>query len=291
MDGVDVAAHDAGRGRNVVGQNPVAAFFGQFRLGIGDDVVGLRGKADDEVRPFGIAVRDGGEDVGIFRQRQGRRLARLLLDLVVARPFGAPVGNGGGEHRDVGGQRLLHRLEHLLRCLDFYHGEARRIGQIDRTGHQHHLGAGRGGGGCNGVALLARGTVGDIAHRIDRLIGRSRCDQDACAGERSGPAHDRFGGGGDFQRLGHAAQTRFAALGHLAGVRPDDVHAVAAQLRKIARRRLGGPHLRIHRRRDQDGLGGREQDRGGEIVGVTARHLGQQIRRRRRDDDEIGVAR
>ncbi len=98
-------------------------------------------------------------------------------------------------------------------------------------------------------------------------------------------------GGGDFQRLGHAAETRFAALGHLAGVRPDDVHAVAAQLRKIARRRLGRPHLRIHRRRDQDRLVGGKQDRGGEIVGVAARHLRQQVRRRRRHDDEIGVAR
>jgi hypothetical protein len=96
---------------------------------------------------------------------------------------------------------------------------------------------------------------------------------------------------GDFQRLGHAAETGFAALGHLARVRPDDVHTVAAKLRQIARCRLGGPHLRIHRRRDQDRFVGGEQHGGGEIVGMAARHLRQQIGRRRRDDNEIGVAR
>ena len=82
----------------------------------------------------------------------------------------------------------------------------------------------------------------------------------------------------------------FAALGHFARVRADDVHAVRGELREIALRRLGRPHPRIHGRRDQDRLIGREQHGGGEIVGVAAGHFRHEIRRCGRDDNEIGVA-
>ena len=102
---------------------------------------------------------------------------------------------------------------------------------------------------------------------------------------------DRFERGDDFERLGHAADAGFAALGHFAGIRSDEANAVGGELREIALRRLGRPHLRVHRRRDQDRLVGREQHGGGEIVGMAARHLGDQVGGRRRDDDEIGVAR
>ena len=101
---------------------------------------------------------------------------------------------------------------------------------------------------------------------------------------------DRFDGGDDFERLGHAPDAGFAALGHFAGVRPDDANAVGLELRQVALRRLRRPHVRIHRRRDQDRLVGREQDGGGEIVGVAARHLRHEVGGRRRDDDEVGVA-
>ena len=93
------------------------------------------------------------------------------------------------------------------------------------------------------------------------------------------------------KRLGHAADAGLAALGHLAGIRPDEMNAVRRKLRQIALRRLGRPHMRIHRRRDQDRLVGCQQNRGGEIVGMAARHLRDQVGGRRRDHDEVGVAR
>ena len=141
------------------------------------------------------------------------------------------------------------------------------------------------------MALLARRTVGDDAHRIDRLGGRSRRHQHALAGERPGAAQDRLDRGGDFERLGHAADAGFAALGHFAGIRTDDMDAVGLQPREIALRRLGRPHVRIHRRRDQDRLVGREQDGGGEIVRPAGRHPGHEVGGRRRHHDQIGVAR
>ena len=43
----------------------------------------------------------------------------------------------------------------------------------------------------------------------------------------------RLGGGDDFERLGHAADAGFAALGHLAGIRPDDANAVGASCARL----------------------------------------------------------
>ena len=68
VNGVAVAAHDAGLRRNVVGENPVAAFAGELGLGIGGDILGFGGKADHQFWPLRLAVGDGREDVGIFRR-------------------------------------------------------------------------------------------------------------------------------------------------------------------------------------------------------------------------------
>src|SRR5215472_19305928 len=47
---VAVAAEGAGAGRNVVGEDPVAALALALRARVGDDVLGLGGKADNELR-------------------------------------------------------------------------------------------------------------------------------------------------------------------------------------------------------------------------------------------------
>ena len=46
--------------------------------GVGDHVLGLGGKADDQRRAAGFAVRDGRQDVGIFDQPELLRPAFLL---------------------------------------------------------------------------------------------------------------------------------------------------------------------------------------------------------------------
>ena len=166
-------------------------------------------------------------------------------------------------------------------------------GSVDRAADQRHLGAGRGRRARDRVALLAGGAVGDVAHRVDRLVRRAGRDEDALAGERLARfgAEQRLDRRDDLQRLGHAADAGFAALRHLAGVRADGDDAVGDELREIALRRRVRPHARVHRRREQDRLVGREQHRGREIVGVAVRHLGHQVGGRGRDHDEIGVAR
>ena len=50
------------------------------------------------------------------------------------------------------------------------------------------------------------------------------------------------------------------------------------------------PHFRVHGRRHQHRLSGRQQHRGSEIVGKAVGELGHQVGGGRRDDDEVGLA-
>ena len=121
-----------------------------------------------------MQFRDGREDVGIFDQLQRRHAAPSLLQFLLALVRDAPVGDGGGEDRDVGGQRGFHRRQHLARGFHMRHRDAGGIVELDRAGNQRDVGAGGRCGGGNGKALLAGGAVGDVAHGIDRLMGRAR---------------------------------------------------------------------------------------------------------------------
>ena len=170
---------------------------------------------------------------------------------------------------------------------------AGRIGQIHRPADQRHLGAGARRRRGNGVALLAGRTVGDIAHRIDRLVRRAGGDQHALALERLRAALASNLSTAAAISSGSAMRPMpaFAGFRHLAFVRADQRDAVGDELREIALRRLVRPHVRIHRRRQQDFRCRRQQHRGGEIVGVTAGHLRHQVGGGRRHHDEIGFAR
>ena len=74
-------------------------------------------------------------------------------------------------------------------------------------------------GGGDSVALLAGRAVGDVAHRVDRLVGRATGNQRPASGKRSLPprraagrghgsaiaAEKRFDGAKDFVGFGHPA--------------------------------------------------------------------------------------
>ena len=100
-------------GRDVVGEDPVAALARALGLGVGDEVLGLGGKADDEARPAVPGGAQTREDVGILDQVQRRRRA-LLLQLL-RRLLDAPVGHRRGADRDIGRQRRLAGRQHLAR--------------------------------------------------------------------------------------------------------------------------------------------------------------------------------
>ena len=120
---------------------------------------------------------------------------------------------------------------------------------------------------------------------------RPRCHQYAPARKRSGRAQHHLDSGSNLHGFGHAAETGLAAFGHVAAVGADNVNAIGAKLRQIALGRLGGPHVRIHRRRQQDRLVGCKQHGGRKIVGVAASHFRQQVGSGGRNNDQIGIAR
>src|SRR5206468_278947 len=99
---VGVAAHDAGGGADVVGDDPVAAFAVALGGGVLDDALGLGGEADHQAGAAWPGLGEGGEDVRVGDEGERRAgVASVLLDLLV-RGFGdAPIGDGGGADGDV----------------------------------------------------------------------------------------------------------------------------------------------------------------------------------------------
>ncbi len=63
--------------------------------------------------------------------------------------------------------------------------------------------------GGDGVALLARGAVGDDPHGVDGLPSAAGGDQDSHAGKVTGPEHP-LGGGDDVGRIGQASGAHVA---------------------------------------------------------------------------------
>ena len=142
------------------------------------------------------------------------------------------------------------------------------------------------------MALLAGRAVGDVAHRVDRLMRRAGGDDDLAAGQRLRPAvEQRLDRGDDLQRLGHAAFAGLVAFGHLALGRADEGDAVLGQRRAVAARRGCDPHFRVHRRRHQHLLVGGEKHGRGKIVGMAVGELGHQVGGGRRDHQKVGLAR
>ena len=238
-------------------------------------------------------MADGFENIGIFRQLQRRRrIARLLLDLLFRRAHHPPVGDGGDHDGDIRRQSRYYRIAHLLGTLDMDRRDLGRIGDGDRAGNKRDLCPQLSQSRRNGMALLARGAVGDVAHRVNRFMRGAGGHDGRSALQGLWPLIQQCGNGfDDLQRLGHAAKTRLALLRHLAGHRTDKKHTVFFQRFDITQRGLCRPHLRVHRRCRQHLSIRREKDCGGKIVCQTIRHLRHQIGGGGCDQHEIAVAR
>ena len=121
--------------------------------------------------------------------------------------------------------------------------------QAHRAGDQSHRCTGLLRRARDGKAHLAAGQVGDAPHRVDGLEGGAGGDEHALAGQRLGLEEaDQFLA--QLDRFEHAAVADLAAS-LVAGGRAQDRAAVGTQLRGIALRRRVGPHLAVHRRRQQ----------------------------------------
>ena len=91
----------------------------QLGLGVVGDVFGLGGKADHQFRPLLFVCAMVERMSGFSTSDKARRgFARLLLDLLAAGLRHPPVGDRGGEDRDIHRQRALDRFQHLARAFD-----------------------------------------------------------------------------------------------------------------------------------------------------------------------------
>ena len=105
MNGIAIAAHDARRGRHVVGDDPVAALASQFGLGVLDHLFGLGGETDNKRRPSGLEFRHGREDVRVLGRARRRAAPEFVFLIFCWSGCGdAPVGDRGGEDRGIGRQ-------------------------------------------------------------------------------------------------------------------------------------------------------------------------------------------
>jgi hypothetical protein len=137
------------------------------------------------------------------------------------------------------------------------------------------------------VAHLARRPVADEPDGVDRLAGAAGGDEDAHAGEIA-PASEHGGRHGDDARgFGQPARAQVTAR-EPPGLRVDDVDAAPPQRREILLDRGVLPHLGVHRGRDQHRRARREERRGQQVVGDAGGVLAEQLRRRGRDDDQVG---
>ncbi|MNZ93323.1 hypothetical protein D3C78_1123850 [compost metagenome] len=142
------------------------------------------------------------------------------------------------------------------------------------------------------MALLAGGTVGDIAHGIDRLVRGAGGDDRRFAIQGLWPLIQQCGDGfDDLQWFGHTAKTSLALLCHFTDHGSDEKHPVFFQRFDISYRRFGRPHFRVHRRSHQHLTIRRKKNRGGKIICQTVRHLRHQIGCGGSHQHEVAVAR
>ena len=168
------------------------------------------------------------QDVGILRQFQMRRVSvSRFLDLAVCRTADPPVGDGGGTDGKIGRKRRLAGGKHLLCCLHRHQFDIWRRRQGDRPADEGYTCPAAGKRGGDGVALLARRSVGDEPYGIDWFNGRTRSDDGMASGKRSLAARKAGKGGFDDDfRLAEPARTLLAA-GHVSGARPNKCNAAA----------------------------------------------------------------
>ena len=128
MHGVAVAAHDAGGGADIVGDDPVAAFLRALGLGMGDDVFGLGGKADDQRRALVADLADRGEDVGIGGElrRDGAAPSSVFLILLLAARSGRQSATAAVQTAISTGSTRFAGRQHLARAFDLQQFHARR---------------------------------------------------------------------------------------------------------------------------------------------------------------------
>ena len=129
---VAVAAHDAGLRRHVIGDDPVAAFLRELGFGIADDILGFGGKADDELRPVALAMRDASRGCPDFPSATIPACVAPGSFLIFSLPALATrqSATAAAKIATSAGKCVLDRRQHVARAFDVDDSNAVRIGHI-----------------------------------------------------------------------------------------------------------------------------------------------------------------
>ena len=257
-----------------------------------NDPFGFSREPHHKFRPACLEGGDGFEDVRIFSECEGRHGAIIfLLDLLARSLCHLPIGNCGGENCNVGGKRGLHGLQHLICRLHWHHAHARWNGKRHGSTDQSHLRTQFHRRFGNGIALLAGGMIGNVAHGVNGLARWASGNENVFSGQWlwSGREKD-LDGGHNLGRFREAAKTKFTT-GHVTGIGTDDVNTVVHQCADVSCGRRMVPHAYVHGRCHKHRFVGREKRCGGEIIGKAGCHLGKKISRGWCHHHKIGGAR
>ena len=151
-------------------------------------VLRFGGKAHQHLAGL-LALPHGSGDIRVFHQRERKRFSSALLELLCSRMLHAVIRRGRRLHDDVlfptAGQ---HGIIQALRRGDGHQLHALRRDDMHRPREQRDLRAAIARSLRQGVAHLAGGIVGEVAHRINALHGGAGGDQHAQALHVPSPA-------------------------------------------------------------------------------------------------------
>ena len=189
-------------------------------------------------------------------------------------------------------QLVHHGFAHLHCGLHVNHFHSARRGQIHGPGNQHHARASRRGFFGQRVAHFSARPIGDVAHRVQRLLRRPGGDQQrlavqiATVGDRSAPRP---------LPQSPPAPPACPARPCRKPAAPSSGSTItwprSRKYPQVLLRRRVIPHVGVHRRRQHHGSGEREIHRGQKIVGEPVREFREQIRSSRRDHQNLVLLR
>ncbi len=184
------------------------------------------------------------------------------------------------------GEPVDHGLVHLGGPTHANDGADRRWVDGRGPGDERHLGAAAGGFRGNREAHATARSVADEPDRIDVFERGPGGHQHALPAQGTRRPQDGVGGRHDLLRFGQASLADPSA-GEVPLARLDKSHAAGGQRIQIAADRVVLEHLRVHGRRDEDGSAGGRVERGQKIVGDSVGELADDVRRGRRDEQQI----
>ena len=245
------------------------------------------GREADEHLAVGAALTEPLEDV-CGRLELDRPCVLVLRALGVVGLRRAVVGDRGGHQDDVcvrGARDALHvgrgrRIDdlHAVRGWNSQvRGDERHVrpAALRLLGERHAHPSGR--------------AVADEAHRVERLACAAGGDEDALPGQRAvASAEQLLRSFEDLLGLGHPPHSELA-LGRLALVGADQLHAAVAKRRRVRLRGGMRPHARVHGRRDEHRAAVCQRRLGEHVVREPVGELRHGVRGQRRDHEQIGA--